>query len=1447
MKQSIFEKILAQRRLILTLTAIICLTGAMMWLTMIRQEDPRLPDFWGQIVAAYPGADAETVERLVLEPIEDALTQVDQIKSIESTAFSEMAVLVVELHGHTENIDNAWDDVREALQTAQHDFPQGVALPVLNEDQTEQDAVVLAITGSGDPLVLMDTARKIKKELLRFDQVAKVNFIAEPNEQVVVELDDASANRMGITPTDLSEQLIARNRILPGGSLAHNGQTVRLRPLSEFSSVEEIAATPIVLNNDSTVALSEIAKVRMGAKEPTASKMRVNGEMSVGITVIPRKAINLVDFGQQVNQLLKDLRPKVAPLKIETVTFQPKRTEARLAELNQSLLLGVLIVGGILVTFMGIRLGLMVASIVPLVCMASVAGFAMGGGILHQISIAALVISLGMLVDNAIVIAENIQWHLDRGVPASRAAATSVRELAVPLAGATATTIAAFVPMLISNGATAEFTRTIPVVIILTLTVSYLFAIFVTPNLARMILRPAASYRKSAIESIGGAVARFSTRYSWWIIGLTLLIVMIIFQQAGNIKQQFFPTSDRNQFLVDLKLPEGTHLDRTDAVSRSLETALRKRPNIRNVAGFMGRSAPHFYYNVSRVPFSPHFAQLIVETHEKGQVDDELKWLREFMAKNAAEVTVVPRKLEQGPPVNAPVEIRLFSDDFKDLNQAAGQIMTLLNQISDTRDVRHDLDSGAPTLRFHINDAAAGRYGITRAQVAQALYGYTRGLPAGELYLGEDPVDIVVRSAAGEHTPISVLENIEIRNSRSSGVPLSQVARLETAWRPSVIKHYNAFRVATVSSQLADGVTFSQVLQQLQPMMEKSKLPDSVRVGIGGEAEGSGEANSALLKNFPIGILLLFGVLLAEFNSFKRLGLILTTVPLAAVGIIPGLLIADQPFGFMSMLGVIALVGIVVNNAIVLIELIDAQQKEGRPFLEAIEIGVKRRIRPILLTSATTVAGLLPLALSSSTMWPPLASAMISGLIASTLLTIVVVPALYRILLANSVPKSSKLPKLSIAKAASLLLVLVPFFNVDAAQADQIDLKSAMLSAQNRPLAQASRQQVNAAESNTATIRNSAIMPTVTVSTAYLRRNEILDLQTPIGALAYQQKEDQTAGLHVSQPIFDAARQFYEIPAAKYQSQAVRHQANRVRQQLAAKAAEAYLNILGIFERIQATELFVKSLEARAQEMQTMIDAGRALAVDGLKIQLAYEQALQDLTALKNTQIAARADFIRTLGIQENVTPMAVPLLLDKQPLNKNVLISRALSARQDLKQYTAELDATAQRRSAVNAEYLPRLDANASYNWIKDSPYQTDNWVEGGIQLTWTFFAANSRNPRKAALTAQKKSVSHQITETRRQIKTELTDALTQIKTAQKRYKVESRAVEQTRETLRVERERSLTGQVTTNDLLEAEADLRERLTQKALTHLNIMAAWVNLWLAVGEDEFWFLDADNV
>ena len=1430
--------LLDRRRLIVTIAVVLSITGFASWQTMDRREDPRMPAYWGQAVVAFPGADAEMVERLVLEPVEDALAEVDGVKSVTSTAYAEAAVLAIDLDESVSDTDSAWDDVRRALASARSEFPAGVAEPVVNSElSTDHDSVVLAVTGSSEPTELLAAARTLRRAILAVPDVARVKIIGDPGEQVTIELDDDAANRFQITASALAAQVGSRTRILPGGTLALGDRTVRLRPMTEMESVDEIEATQIRLPSGITVPLGEIATVRFGSREPIGERMRLDGEMAVGLGVIAKKKVNAVRFGDRVQAAVNACAPALEPLVVRTVAFQPERVATRLAQLNESLLLGILIVAGVVVLAMGLRLGLVVASVVPLVAFAAFAVFAFAGGELHQISIAAVVLALGMLVDNAIVVAESIQWRLDRGDDPRTASVSTVRELAIPLAAATGTTVAAFMPMLLASSSTADFTRSIPVVVILTLTISYLFAMTVTPVLSEVFLRAGMSRATRATTAMGRAFARLAVGRSRAVLVVAATLVACSVAASGLIRQQFFPAADRNQFIVDLKLPEGAHLDATDDAANALERALLRRPEITHVGAFIGRSAPRFYYNIQSVPWSPHFAQLMVTTVRPQDVGSVLTWLRAEADRILPGIEVVGRKLEQGPPVGAPVEVRIFSDRFDSLSESASTVAALLRDTTGTVDVRHDLGPGEPTLRIAIDDAAAARVGLSRADVAGAVFGRTRGLHVGELRTGDDPVPIVIRSSAGELMPAEALQTINVAAPDGSTVPLGQIARVETAWQPAAIHHRDRSRVATVSAQLAHGFTFSDVTRGLESQLADAELPADSRIAFGGDAEGSGEANAAMLATLPIGVLLLLGVLLAEFNSFRRVAIILTTVPLAATGVVPGLLIARQPFGFMSLLGVMALVGIVVNNAIVLLEVIERRRREGADVELAMADAIQRRIRPILLTTATTVAGLLPLALSPSTLWPPLAWAMISGLLASTMLTLVVVPALYRVVCGSRrVPRKKTVP--APARAMVTTVVIVVAVATCSVAAETIELDEAMRLGMQRDAARVVDRHADAADEQAKAERRLSYLPTVGVRAEVADRDRELELVTPLGTFPFGDARSESAAVELRQPLVDPARLLYSNAATRSETRAARLNAERLRQELAFAAASAYVEVLSIDAQRQTTDAYIASLEVSLAEMNARVDAGRALEADALKIRQAVERAELERLGLEEQRAVAVERLAQAVGSHLLLEPAPVPDWTARPVPAVAGLIEAASSDRTDLVALSETTQALGKRHGAVRAEAIPRLDARAAWTWTTGSPYVENRWIEGSIVLTWAPFAAGTRAPRAAALAAERDAVEHQLAEARRTVAVEIRTALAAMKTARASVEVGARGVEQATETLRVERERHAAGRVTTNNLLEAEAALRSQRTLHELARLEVVRAWVGLWLATGASD---------
>jgi multidrug efflux pump subunit AcrB len=999
---SLLVSVLSYRRLVIAAVLLLSILGAFAWQTMNRQEDPFFPYRYGQISVVWPGAEPLDVERLVLNPLEEKLSEIDVVNELQSSARMGVANIILGMHQHVYDTDTAWQRIRVAIEEAERDFPPGTEPPDINERSMDTQAIVLAITGSENRLELLEAARKLRRELFAASLVERIEILADPEEQVLLRVDDAAMLQAGLSRDMLASQLHADNQVVPGGSLVMNGRYLVLQPQTRPRSIQALQETLIRTPEGDLVPLSALAAVERQPAEPAGERLWWNDEPAVGLAlVMPESRANQVHIGEAVREMIESRREAYAPLHIREMFYQPAWVEARLKELGRSLLLGVSIVAVLLLLTMGWRLGLTVSLMLPLVTLSSIAVYAIGGGVLHQMAVAGLVIALGMLVDNAIVMVENIQWHLDQGRSRQQAVTRSVRELAAPLATATLTTLAAFMPLLLAKGDTGDFTRAIPVTVMLVLAVSYVYAVLATPTVASMVLRPSPRTSEPRVVGLGRYLGGFATTRPFVVLVASVLALLGSLSLAGWVDRDFFPSTDRNQMIVDLHFPEGTHPELTSIQALGLADMLRQHPKVEEVHTFTGTTGPKFYYNLLVSPRTPHRARLAVVTTEERDIQSVIDWIDQYGPEQVPEARIVPRRLGQGPPVEAPVELHVYSENLADLAQTAERVLREVRKTPGVRDARHNLSEGLPALVVEVDRAEAQRHGISRAEIAESLFAATRGQTVAQWREGREPAPVRLRHRWGEQLGSEALEGIML-SGVNGPVPLGQLVTTRLSLQPAVIQHRDLQRKAAVLGNTDPGVTYNQVYQDLMPRLNALELPAGARVAIGGAAEEAGEANSALFSSLPIGGLLLLVTLLLQFNSFRRVGMVMVTVPLAAIGVIPGLIITDQPFSFTAMLGVVALVGIVVNNAIVLLELIGQYQADGLGRDQAITEAVSRRIRPILLTTATTIAGLLPLTFTSSTLWPPMAWAIISGLLVSSLMTVLVVPALYRLLIKDS-------------------------------------------------------------------------------------------------------------------------------------------------------------------------------------------------------------------------------------------------------------------------------------------------------------------------------------------------------------------------------------------------------------------------------------------------------------
>ena len=909
-------------------------------------------------------------------------------------------------------------------------------------------------------------------------------------------------------------------------------------------------------------------------------------------------------------------------------------------------------------------------------------------------------------------------------------------------------------------------------------------------------------------------------------IGAVLVVAGSLWA-ARYVDRAFFPSSGRNQFVIEQIMPEGTHLDETDATSRQLEMYLAEDGRVEHVSAFIGRSAPKFYYNLPLRPQSPHFANLIVQTKTATDVVALMVDVRRFAAEHMPGAVVVPRKLEQGPPVRAPVELRLQGDDVPVLMKATKAVVSALRTVPGALDVRHNQGLGAPVVQLAVNDGAASRRGLARRDIAMAVRQQTRGFTAGELRIADDPIPIVVRAPQGEHLPPDRLLTLDIPSAHAGRVPLAQLASVGVRWTPAAIHRRDGWREITVSAQLAEGVSYRSVLTEFDRRFDRSALPAGVNLEIGGAAETSNSANGSLVRAAPLGGLILLFFLMAEFNSFRRVGLILSTVPLAATGVVPGLLICGQPFGFMSLLGVVALVGVVVNNAIVLLETIEAGRRSGLSVEAAVQRSVRLRARAIVLTTATTVAGLAPLVWSPSPLWPPLASSMIAGLLASTGLSLLVVPALYVLMFRRTAPERASSMRPAAATLAAALFTLTA-----AHSAHAMPLSEAMAAAAQSPGIRAMQAQADAAQDRSNATWRSAYLPTLQTTAGYQTFDRQLALDTPVGELPLGTQRAYVVAGELHQPLVDVG-QLVAGRAADDAAAAARSETKRAAKVRATRAADQFLDIKIVDAQLRATAAFIETLQAQAAQLTAAAKEGRALKIDQLRVELALADAVLDQKRLR----VRRQIMVRSLAVSMGRDEVPDPGEIDLKPIDHPPQsgLPTADTAREDLTALRQLASASKGRASSAWWSLVPRLEANARFVVSDGLPLDKDYFVLGSVDLVWRPFAAAARFSKSSAERARQRALELRLVEARRQVALEVRAAYARLTLAKEELEVAEQATVQAQQAVEVESVRYRSGRIVISELLESQSVLRERRTRRDVARIQIARASIRVQLALG------------
>lgn len=1421
--------VLERKSLIFTIFTFFALLGVLEFFVMPREEDPRLKERFGVLKIIYPGASLEMMKRLVTIPTEEALAEIPSIRTLEVRVRPEVMIAEIRLQdnlGSDQEINEAWKRIEDAIKKIETKYPNGLQPWDLNRRVTEQEAILIALTGSDDLLYMKQEIDTLRTELIKNQNVAKVNRLADPEEEIEIFIPKRILEERGISLRFFSDWISAANHSIPPGTMRLNGQKALVKTDGWFGDLSSISQLSLPLPGGELKNIGELGEVKSKPKYPITDIMRSGGVPALGLGIVAKSNINLVQFGEQIESVVKKWQIKNPKLKAEIINSQPNYVASRLSELGWNLLSGILIVAFVLISMMGFRIGILSAIIVPIIAIISLGIYGMFGGVLHQISIAAFVMALGLLIDNVIVVLESIQEKIDEGAELIVSVKDTISNLAFPLFSATGTTLASFIPLLGSSGNSADFTRAIPIINMLTLSVSFLFALLVTPLLGQRFLRPKQKTNISFYEIVSQKIGVWIPEYAKLILVGAILLFLIAMAGFGFLPKKFFPDADRDQLVLDLRLPEGTDISKTDEVAREVESWLLSENRLKSVNVFVGRTVPLFYYNLTQSPNSPHIAQFILKLKnikEKGIFKEEFQ--KKLDTKLFHGIAVL-QELKQGPPVKAPIEIRVVTENQDDLFKSHEEILRVLYQTKGLKDIRSDLGVGTPVLNWESDDASLSRYRASRSDVTLSILSQTRGLPIGFYRAGERPVPIVLRTLSKDSILPSTISESPLISTRTETLKLSSVTHLTLNWEPSLLYRRNRETGVNFFAELRNGYSAEALTKTLANRLQSLQFPDSVRWEFGGEQAESGSANQSLIAVAPLGMMVLISFLLLEFGSWKKTGIILLTVPLSLIGVVPGLLLSGKAFGFLSLLGIFALVGIVVNNGILLLDYIGQATAKGESIRIAIQFSLSKRIRPILLTTLTTIAGLLPLAFTDATLWPPFAWTMISGLLVSTLLTLLVVPAATYLAFSEKSEANPKQKKIDLGKIRKLIPYVYIFgliltFSLPLqAEAPVLTWKDIVRKAEESPRVKIAWEEWKRKNLEKEKFDHAVYYPKLGLSVEHIDRNKTLFPNASLPIVAGINPSYWTGGVELQQTIFDPANWFAVSKALDYSEEAQRLLSYRAKETSQSEALLSFVTIHRIKIKKQNLLELKQSLSIRFTELKRLYAIGQVTESELFRIEQAINQAKISLEELEEKEKVASLVLRRNLGIDDEIVIGILPKEEELDVLREN----EENPERLELVAIRKKILALQEKKKSIEYEALPKLVAKGSYVYLNNNQFNTDNWAQLSLGVSVNPFDGGVRKIRVEETESEIRSTREEFNDLVRALTLEKEDSLTQVKVKKHEVGIRQTNVIKSRNASKKEYERVRSGKSNINSWIDAEILYSEEKDRYEMSKIDLI-----------------------
>ncbi|MCF3652064.1 efflux RND transporter permease subunit [Synoicihabitans lomoniglobus] len=990
--------------------ALLILGGVLSFQNLPKAENPDFVIRTALVITQYPGATSAKVEALVTNPLEEKLRELPHLNLVKTQSMAGVSIIAVELLEATpaDAVGATWNKLRDKVEAAAPHLPDGAWPPAVNDEVGDVFGMVVALTGDDFSFrERNETAQALRDELLKVEGVAKVELYGVQDERIFIDFSDNLFAERNLSPFQIAQAFDRENTVAPSGEARVGDERVLIRSSGEFQTLDDIANVTFRRpGSTEAIALRDIARVSRGAVDPPRALARFNQHDAIILAINMAPGHDVMRVGARLETRLAELEADLSlGYQLDTVTWEPRFVGRKISDFMINLIEAFGFVFIVMLITTGLRTGLIASALIPLAILMCFALMPSFGIALHQISIASLIIALGIMVDNGVVVSESMLVRLARGEDRRAAMNGAVRELWKPLLAASATTIWAFLPIATSQSNVGEFCLALFQVITITLLCSWLISLTIVPLLCFRFLKvsPKKQTYDGPVYRTYRALLLFGVRRRWVFLGLCVALTVAGAIGFGSVKKLFFPPNEREVILVDVWTPYGSDVRTTAAAAGVFEDWLLAQDGVAQVTTFAGNGGPRWNLSQHVEQSNPSYAFMLVEVaggpagvglvpklaaHAQRHADAELPQAR-FTVK----------RLEQGPPVGAPIQIRVSGDDITTLYALRDEVATLIESVPGTLAPTDDWGEWRKQLAIDINQNALKLADLTSEDVALSLQLQFSGLRVSDFREGDQQIPIVLRASDRARENLDRIESLRLYSMVTPrNVPLAQVARTELDFVPSNIRRRDGKRTMTIQAYLAPGTFSNEVLATMAPGI--AQLADESRfagytIEVGGESEKSAAAQASIAAGFPLAMALLFLTLVAMFNSVVRPIIILITIVPALFGITAGLLLTGASFGFMAMLGALSLMGIIVNNAIMMIDTTETLRERGIDDANAIVVGGLSRLRPILTTAATTVIGLLPLWLFGGEMWRPMAIVIIFGLLFATVLTLVLCPVLY--------------------------------------------------------------------------------------------------------------------------------------------------------------------------------------------------------------------------------------------------------------------------------------------------------------------------------------------------------------------------------------------------------------------------------------------------------------------